>query len=73
MRPRQRLGNVKVTCFQSSLISPSPFSSVLPPSPHLSINCQCDSTTISQLFVSDSLCQSAPDLCHLLLLITRLV
>ncbi|OCT58734.1 hypothetical protein XELAEV_18001692mg [Xenopus laevis] len=67
----QRLGNVKVTCFQSSLIPPSTFNSVLPPPPHPSINCQCDSTTISQLFVS--LCQSARDLCHLLLLITRLV
>lgn len=50
----------------------------LPPSPakfsghlHPSINCQCSSTAINQLFVSS--CQSARDLCQLLLLITRRV
>lgn len=38
---------------------------------HPSINCQCSSTAINQLFVSS--CQSARDLCQLLLLITRRV
>lgn len=38
---------------------------------HPSINCQCSSTAINQLFVSS--CQSAGDLCQLLLLITRRV
>lgn len=38
---------------------------------HPSINCQCSSTAINQLFVSS--CQSTGDLCQLLLLITRRV
>ena len=58
------------------LLSPATLSS-LSPSPqffghlHPSINCQCSSTAINQLFVSS--CQSACDLCQLLLLITRRV
>lgn len=59
------------------LLSPATLSSPLSPSPqffghlHPSINCQCSSTAINQLFVSS--CQSARDLCQLLLLITRRV
>lgn len=57
--------------------SPLPPSLLLPPPHqffghlHPSINCQCSSTAINQLFVSS--CQSAGDLCQLLLLITRRV
>lgn len=57
------------------LLSPATLFST-PPAPffghlHPSINCQCSSTAINQLFVSS--CQSDGDLCQLLLLITRRV
>lgn len=70
-----------VTCFLCFTLSPPLSYSPLPPSLlpplkffghlHPSINCQCSSTAINQLFVSS--CQSARDLCQLLLLITRRV
>lgn len=78
-------GGAGVTCFlcftlrppSPFLLSPATLASPLSPSPqffghlHPSINCQCSSTAINQLFVSS--CQSACDLCQLLLLITRRV
>ncbi|XP_063261978.1 uncharacterized protein LOC134554865 [Prinia subflava] len=45
---------------------PPPFGTLRP-----AVNCQCSPTAINQLFVSP--CQSALDLCQLLLLITSLV
>lgn len=68
-----------VTCFPCFTLSPPHSCSPLLPSHpprfsghlHPSINCQCASTAINQLFVSS--CQSARDLCQLLLLITRRV